>query len=165
MGINDFPNRIYEILNITDLRELRDLAVEERALFFERNPHLIKYREKLIAVCLCQGAALHYVNQKNGVKDFDIWYFYKDLAALRYPYRALRHTFINLPKFGTKPVDLLGRTIDSSIVKVALGEPSVCIQEYLQARRTTTARKLSEKAVIGLYPDHILGKTIWPKQY
>jgi len=25
---------------------------------------------------LCQGAALHYVNGKNGVKDFGVWSFY-----------------------------------------------------------------------------------------
>ena len=24
----------------------------------------------------CQGAALHYVNERNGVKDFDVWSFY-----------------------------------------------------------------------------------------
>jgi hypothetical protein len=31
---------------------------------------------RLLGRALCQGAALHYVNGKNGVRDFDVWSFY-----------------------------------------------------------------------------------------
>ena len=35
---------------------------------------------------LCQGAALHYVDAKNGVKDFDVWSFYTQRADGSFPY-------------------------------------------------------------------------------
>ena len=28
-----------------------------------------------ICVALCQGAAMHYFDKTNGIKDFDIWFF------------------------------------------------------------------------------------------
>ena len=31
------------------------------------------YRGRLFAITLCQGAATHYLDGKNGVKDFDVW--------------------------------------------------------------------------------------------
>jgi hypothetical protein len=34
------------------------------------------YDKRVIAVALCQGAALHYVDGKTGVKDFDVFTFY-----------------------------------------------------------------------------------------
>jgi hypothetical protein len=43
---------------------------------FARNPDGSgRYAGRLLCRALCQGAALHYVNEKNGVKDFDIWSF------------------------------------------------------------------------------------------
>jgi hypothetical protein len=30
------------------------------------------YADRLFAVALCQGAALHYIDGKNGVKDLDV---------------------------------------------------------------------------------------------
>jgi hypothetical protein len=35
-----------------------------------------RYAGRLLGRALCLGAALHYVNGKNGVKDFDVWSFY-----------------------------------------------------------------------------------------
>ncbi len=32
--------------------------------------------KKPLCVALCQGAALHFYDKKNGVKDFDVWFFY-----------------------------------------------------------------------------------------
>jgi hypothetical protein len=32
--------------------------------------------DSLVCVALCQGAALHFVDGENGVKDFDVWTFY-----------------------------------------------------------------------------------------
>ncbi len=41
------------------------------------------YRDRVIAVTLCQGAALHYLNGRNGVKDFDLWTFFEKTRERR----------------------------------------------------------------------------------
>lgn len=44
--------------------------------FFTRRDGRPEYRDRRVAVTLAQGAALHYVNRRNGVKDLDVWTFY-----------------------------------------------------------------------------------------
>jgi hypothetical protein len=57
----------------TDLERLALLCREDREEFFNRHPRWQKlYADRILCVALCQGAALHYVNGKNGVKDFDV---------------------------------------------------------------------------------------------
>jgi hypothetical protein len=61
-----------------ELRDLARLASEEERAFFVRNPHLItSYKDRLIAVALCQGAALQFVGRGYGVADFDVHFFYQ----------------------------------------------------------------------------------------
>lgn len=55
----------------------------------------------------------------------------------------------------------MGRTIDIDIVKRNNGDPRNCIIKYLERGRTETSRALAKKAVVGLWPDAILGKVIW----
>jgi hypothetical protein len=61
---------------IADLRRLAALAADAEAELFRRNPDGSgRYAGRLLGRALCQGAALHYVNGRNGVKDFDVWSF------------------------------------------------------------------------------------------
>jgi hypothetical protein len=166
--------RSYERITKDDLNTLKDLALIEREHFFDRNP---KYRgsywNALIAIALCQGAALHFLDDKNGIKDFDIWYFYASAANVKYPPRAIKLVDSRMQKFGVNPNDvrkgyvgrrihLLGRDINCQHERVQ-HDPSECIVQYLMERKTETARRLSEKAVIGLWPASIFGKIIWSK--
>jgi hypothetical protein len=60
-----------------ELRKLRVLAQAEENRFFTVNRHLVApYRGRLIAIALCQGAALQYLGQGHGVNDFDVHFFY-----------------------------------------------------------------------------------------
>ena len=68
--------RSYESLTQTDLDTLRDLALYELSAFFGRRSDLTNFRSKLVAIALCQGAALHYVDGITGIKDFDIYFFF-----------------------------------------------------------------------------------------
>ena len=53
------------------------LAGDAEAELFARNPDGSgRYTGRLLGRALCQGAALHYVDEENGVKDFDVWSFY-----------------------------------------------------------------------------------------
>jgi hypothetical protein len=62
-------------IDAADLLRLAALAAD--AELFGRNPHGSgRYAGRLLGRALCQGAALHYVDKKNGVKDFDAWSFY-----------------------------------------------------------------------------------------
>jgi hypothetical protein len=151
--------RSYFPLTIDDLRQLKELALKEHDDFFRRNPHLEKaYRNSLIAICLCQGAALHYINPTVGVKDFDIWHFYIENESTPFPYRAWKRIENG---YRGKPIDFLKRAIPRHIYEKHIDEPDRAVLEYLLARNTITKRLLLKKAIIGLYPDKIFSKILW----
>src|SRR5271165_6774786 len=71
-----------------DLLRLAALAAEVEAGLFARDPQGPgRYAGRLVCRALCQGAALHYVDAANGVKDFDVWSFYAQRADRPFPYR------------------------------------------------------------------------------
>ncbi|RLJ01831.1 MAG: hypothetical protein DRP11_03840 [Candidatus Aenigmatarchaeota archaeon] len=151
--------RIYAPLNKKDLRRLRELALDEHEKFFERNPHLRRaYYNSLIGICLCQGAALHYLNPKIGIKDFDIWHFYLRSSWVNFPYRA--HKRIENGYMGM-PIDFLKRDIPRYVYDQGSKESGQVIMNYLLERNTKSKNFLLKKAIIGLYPDKIFGKVLW----
>jgi hypothetical protein len=137
-------------------------------IFFERYPqwqHL--YRNRILAVCLCQGAALHYVDGTNGVKDFDVWTFYAMQPEAPFPWRRRSTKDFGISKFGKHPkdtrylgrrVDLFGRAID----RERREEPVQAIQRYLRLEYTESARRLAMKPVVVIDPEAQRGKIIWP---
>jgi hypothetical protein len=65
-----------------DLLYLAEFAAEvEAGLFARRLQGAGCYAGRLLCRALCQGAALHYLNATNGVKDFDVWSFYLDFRG------------------------------------------------------------------------------------
>jgi len=154
--------RSYEPLTVDDLKQLRELALEEHKQFFKRNPHLKNaYKGSLIAICLCQGAASHYVNSKVGVKDFDIWHFYVENEKVNFPYRAWKRIENG---YRGKPIDFLKRAVPKKLFELHLNNPERIIIEYLSERNTKTKRMLLKKAVVGLFPDKIFDKILWRGQ-
>ena len=104
----------------------------------------------LLSRALCQGAALHYVNGHNGVKDFDVWSFYAQYDDWPFPARWRGTRDFGPSKFGRyscdpprytgRRVDLLGRSL-----RVELGaDPAEVIRRYLPL----TSRDVAE--VVGL---------------
>ncbi len=70
------------------LNHLASMARSDLEAFFYRNPELARlYRRRLLCVLLCQGAALHFVDGHNGVKDFDVWTFFAEHPQRRFPRR------------------------------------------------------------------------------
>ncbi len=55
------------------LSRLSKIAAADHEDLYQRRP---AYRGRLLAVVLAQGAALHYLNRRNGVKDLDVWSFF-----------------------------------------------------------------------------------------
>jgi len=125
--------------------------------------------KKPIAVALCQGAAMHYHDGSNGIKDFDVWFFFPFNPKKRLPDRAIWNWDYVNPKFGRHPSipDYKGRRVDVLVrsIRSHSSKGSVkTIHQYLKSENTPSSRKLAKKAVVMLFPTRLLGRVIWYKQ-
>src|SRR4051794_25267324 len=91
--------RSYKLITKEDLRRLARIAKRDCNRFIRRNPHRAYLAKNVLCVALCQGAALHYVGGKNGIKDFDVWTFYGGRGR-PYPARVRRSEDFGIAKFG-----------------------------------------------------------------
>jgi len=165
------PSRSYEPLTNKDLRRLAEIAEADRIDFFRRNSDTARlYSQRLFAVALCQGAALHYLDGKNGVKDFDVWSFYRAADGRPFPYRRRGVADFGDPKFGTsddspeyvgRRVDLIGRSIKAK----DFSDPIVVLRNYFAQGKTETARLLARKSAILIEPPALLGTVVWPVRH
>jgi hypothetical protein len=161
--------RSFSVIGRADLRRLAHLAQEDREDFFTRHPEFsILYNRRLLCVALCDDAALHYVNGVSGVAEFSVWSFYAEHAEAPFPFHLVGHADFGKSKFGRAPdaaetyqgrrVALHGRSIDA----VAGSDPLSALQNYLKAGASPSARELSQKAVILIFPDDLCGIQAWP---
>jgi hypothetical protein len=162
-------DRSFAGIGLGDLLRLAELAADAEAELFARNPARSgRYAGRLLARALCQGAALHYVDKHNGVKDFDVWSFYAQHDDWPFPPRWRGTRDFGPSKFGRYPgdparysgrrVDLLGRSLP-----VAPGtDPADAIRRYLAAAQTRSARELAAKAVVLIDPTDRAGEVVWP---
>ena len=167
--MSETSERSYEKITKPNLRRLLGLAQEDIRVFFERNPqYKTLYKGKEVLVVLAQGAAQHYIDGKNGIKDFDVWFFYPNKKKLTLPYRRRGKMDFGKSKFGRHPEDnnYEGRRIDVLMRSNAFFNKNNtvdCLQNYLNNKRTKTAKLLAKKAMIGLWPDKVFGKQMWPR--
>jgi hypothetical protein len=161
--------RTLERIDRDDLLRLAELAADVEASLFERKPAGAgRYAGRLLCRALCQGAALHYVDARNGVKDFDVWSFYAERDNGPFPYRWRGTADYGPSKFGRSPgdppsytgrrVDFLGRSLRVSLD----ADPVSAVRNYLAARNTTSAKELAAKAIVLIHPRELLGQVIWP---
>ncbi len=162
----------YSLERITkiDLRRLATLALEYFDDLFERRPYPSgRFRGRLLLVALCQGAALHYVDGRHGVKDFDVWGFFKALPNVSFPPRGHGRRDFGPSRFGRHPddhyegrhVDILGRSIDVGLRE----DPIEAVRRWLaNGLRGSSAWHLAQRPVIAIYPEPILGRQLWYPQ-
>jgi hypothetical protein len=162
----DPTERSLEPINTDDLAQFALIASLDRDDFFTRHAR----PQHFLCSALCQGAAKHYVDPTNGVKDIDVWSFFVKTNGIT-DFNARRRVERDLgpSKFGVHPddakrgytgrrVDLLGRSID-----VAPGEgPVEAIRRYLCECKTASAWHLQQKAVVLLEPAELAGTVVWP---
>lgn len=161
-------SRSYEPISLSDLRKLGELAALDRYDLFSRKAETGSlYGDKLFAVALCQGGALHYLDGKNGIKDLDVWSFYKASQIRMFPPRRRTKLDFGDAKFGTtddsphfvgRRVDLIGR----SLVADDYSDPVDVLRNYLRAGTTPSARCLAMKAMILIEPLDLIGTVVWP---
>jgi hypothetical protein len=156
-------------IEVADLLRLAELATDAEAELFRRNPEGSgRYAGRLLGRALCQGAALHFVNQSNGVKDFDVWSFYAQYDDWPFPARWRGTRDFGPSKFGRYPgdpprysgrrVDLLGRSLPAQ----PGADPADALRRYLAARRTDSAKALAAKAAVLIDPQNRVGEIVWP---
>jgi hypothetical protein len=119
---------------------------------------------------LCQGAALHYVDHTNGVKDFDVWSFYAEHPDGPFSARWRGTADFGPSKFGRFPgdplhyqgrrVDLMGRSLPVPLA----ADPASALKGYLSAPQTASSRALAAKAAVLIVPSDRAGETIWPER-
>jgi hypothetical protein len=162
----------YSLERITkaDLRRLATLALDYFDDLFKRRPYASgRFRGRLLMLALCQGAALHYVDRLHGVKDFDVWGFFRALPDVSFPAKGVRgRRDFGRSRFGRHPdhagqyegrrVDVLGRSIN-----VLRGEDAVeAVRRWLaNGPRDSSAWYLAQRPVIAIYPETILGQRVW----
>ena len=146
-----------------ELSSLAKLAGAEEKAFFVRNPHLVEpYRQRLILVALCQGAAFWYLGRGCGVKDFDVHFFYAQNPNKRRLSRSVKREYEYIASFPEIPIDFIRTVVPGAQPNL---EPEAAIQtvrEFLRSKPTRNAHHLSQKAVIGLYPNEVFAKQVWP---
>lgn len=160
--------RTYEKLGVSDLQEMKCHALKELSRFYVKvgkpaGKYKV-YKHKLIAICLCQGAAQHFVNGTTGIKDLDIWFFFKEDANVKIPdIKNMRYSVDKLLKnLGVKRIDFLKKSIKASVLSNSkTQQPQDLLRAYLQHANTTTSKELAKKPVVGLYPEKIFGVIIW----
>ncbi len=161
-------DRSYERITRADLARLDAIAARDRRDLFARRPETGRlYRGRLFAVALCQGGALHYIDKKTGIKDFDVWSFFRAHPSRPFPYRRRAKLDFGDPKFGTTRDSPLftGRRVDHigrSIIADAYSNPVEVLRRYLHAGATGSARRLSQKALVLVHPARLLGTVVWP---
>jgi hypothetical protein len=153
---NDPPRRSDRITRQV-LDRLSEIAAADRDDRFKRKPRWAPYRDRVLCVALCQGAALHYVDGKNGVKDLDVWTFFAEDPVGPFPPRWRREKAFDLEPFRGHYVDLLGRSLHEEIG----ADPKGLVRRYLSQPRTATARALARKAVVLLDPEPLRGTVAW----
>jgi hypothetical protein len=148
-------------VGVRELRTLCHLARTEEQEFFRRNEHLVPlYRERLLAITLCQGAALQYLGQGYGVNDFDVHYFYSQNRKKPRLSRSVKRVWTSVGAFEHVAVDFIRTVIPSG---VRGSNPFDTIQVFLREQPTPNARHLASKAVIGVFPRRLFRVVIWPE--
>jgi len=161
-----------EVIDRNDLMLLKDFALD----CIQNNPYCAKFLDLLLSITLCQGAANHYAvcqgyakhylnSTKNGIKDFDIWFFFKKEEGKIFNPRWRAKKDLGETKFGKNPDDIgfMGRRVDFFGRSIAFSNMNIedSIRHWLRYGGGPSPRCLSQKAVVGLYPEDVFGTVIW----
>lgn len=172
-------------LNKRHFARLSKIAAADHEKFYARRP---EYQGRLVAVVLAQGAALHYLDRVNGVKDLDVWSFFAlPEDQNRFPEdKRKKHVDFGRSDLGRQLYDLraaksprqkalmrkwssehVGRRVDlmmRGIVCDREDDPAEAIRTWL----VSGARKpgsspwhLRKKAVVLIDPQERRGEVVW----
>jgi hypothetical protein len=151
----------------SDLLRLAEIARKDREQYFKEYPEWEEaYRDRVLCIALCQGAAKHFIDGKTGIHDFDVYTFYRQNPKKRWFAQRKKHQDFSDAKFGTSrnQPEFIGRRVDclGRGITVKEGESATdALRRWLVEQPTDTAKFLAQKAVVLLEPD--CGTVVWPK--
>jgi hypothetical protein len=156
--------RSYEPLTNDDLARLSAIAQDALRDRVFRTPVGRQYKDRLILLALCQGAAQHYVDGVTGVKDLDVWAFFRGGIDKPFPWRARWSVDFGPSRLGRHPADkgYLGRRVDvmgRSIPAIDTNGQDAVVA-WLHGR-SKSARLLVRRPAIGLFPQALFAKPLW----
>lgn len=154
-----------------DLERLGRVAEVDLNRFFDRNPHLRAWRERVVAVALAQGAAEHRLRGKRGIWDLDVIVcFANPHTRPKQLRRPVVHWDWGPSKFGRCPYDppeYTGRAVDVKYwVIPSRSDPADALRAWLESRLAKApdpARTpdLAHEPVILIRPHDRLGEVVW----
>ena len=162
-----------EQITDADLDRLGRAAEADLGRFFERNPHLHAWHDRLIAVALAQGAAEHRLRGQRGIWDLDVIVCF-DGPRAKHLRRQVVHWDWGPSKFGRCPYDppeYTGRAVDVKYwVIPGASDPVAALRSWLEARLKAApdpARSpdLAHEPVILIRPDDRFGEVVWDPQF
>src|ERR1700730_14997188 len=77
--------RSFEPLTEEDLAHASEVAQDVLKVKIARAQVAGQYIDRLIMLALCQGGAQHYVDGNNGVKDLDVYAFFRAGLEKKFP--------------------------------------------------------------------------------
>lgn len=157
--------RCLEPLTDEDLQHLSEVAQQALKNRIFQTPVGGLYSDRLLILTLCQGAAQHYIDGVSGVKDLDVWAFFREGPEKPFPWKPRWTADFGPSHLGRHPddegfdgrrIDVLGRSIF-----IAEGETvEGAVRNWLRGG-TTSASFLIRKPVIGLFPTEFFRRIIW----
>ena len=160
-----------EEIDTDDLRQFAGVALNA----LQSTKYGRKFKSSLAMITLCQGGANHYVvsngyvhryfdPQKKGLKDIDIWFFFRKKGFS--PVWKLTRDF-GRSKFGRNSEEpgYIGRRMDffgRSIPFLARDNAGSALERWIASGAPGSSPwHLSHKAVVGIFPENIVGKVLW----
>ncbi|MGD9657884.1 MAG: hypothetical protein AB7U61_09660 [Methylocystis sp.] len=156
--------RSYEPLTDDDLARLGGIAQDVLRNRVFRTPVGRRYEDRLIMLALCQGAAQHYLDGVTGVKDLDVWAFFRGGIEKPFPWRARWSADFGVSRLGRHPADegYLGRRVDlmGRSIPVIDTDGEDAVAAWLHGC-SKSARLLVKRPVIGLFPQALFATPLW----
>jgi hypothetical protein len=147
-----------------ELRDLQTFALEEEKDFFARNPHSVhSYKDRMVLIALCHGAALQYLGNGNGVESFDIFFFYQKNPKSPRISKAKKKEVKNVGDFKNMQINFMRTVIYPYLFEKNRNNIVKVIQDYLTGDITRNSSNISKGAVIGLYPEKYFQTVFWPQ--